>query len=84
MSSEQDLELQDLLAKHGHQPVSLATLDGTISALQEGLQAAFQKHKDARQQLELRVAELEARLIALEARSVAAEEYAGSHGGRRR
>jgi hypothetical protein len=66
--SDPDLELKALLSRHGHEPVSLAMLDGTIDALQEGLRDAFQKHQDARRKLEARVAGLEAEIAALKQR----------------
>lgn len=70
MSGDQDPELTVLLSTHGHKPVTVAVLDETISALQEGLRAAFQKHRDARLALEARVTELEARPL---------PQYLGTH-----
>jgi hypothetical protein len=61
-------EVKALLLKHGHKPVSLAMLDGTIDALHEGLRDAFQRHLDARLKLAARVQVLEAELADLKQR----------------
>jgi len=60
MSEQDDPELTAFLAKHGRSPVTVLILHEAINVLQEGLKAAFQKHRDARLALEQRVAALEA------------------------